>query len=110
MASSLHKITSKSSLCSASSISPMGNKCIYMFKRLFRFATSLKKSITPKGRRILHRDVEKEEFQYASSHCLSSYYSVFVVRLAIMVSEQNVMLFLLLQLLYSLFILKKKNR
>ncbi|XP_004512149.1 histidine kinase 1 isoform X1 [Cicer arietinum] len=63
----------------------MGNKCIYMFKRLFRFATSLKKSITPKGRRILHRDVEKEEFQYASSHCLSSYYSVFVVRLAIMV-------------------------
>ncbi|GFY87908.1 histidine kinase 1 [Actinidia rufa] len=40
---------------------------------------------SPRSRRPFHRDVEQEEFQYASSHCLSSYYSVFVARLAIMV-------------------------
>ncbi|KAJ8771074.1 hypothetical protein K2173_023399 [Erythroxylum novogranatense] len=39
----------------------------------------------PRGRRIFHRDVERDEFQYGSTHCLSSYYSVFVARLAIMV-------------------------
>ncbi|CAN8271222.1 unnamed protein product [Cochlearia groenlandica] len=39
----------------------------------------------PRERRILRGDIEQEQFQYASSHCLSSYYSVFVVRLAIMV-------------------------
>ncbi|XP_061999257.1 histidine kinase 1 [Rosa rugosa] len=37
------------------------------------------------GRRIFHRDVERDQFQYANAHCLSSYYSVFVARLAIMV-------------------------
>ncbi|KAI8029394.1 Histidine kinase 1 [Camellia lanceoleosa] len=42
-------------------------------------------SSSSSGRRTFHRDVEQEEFLYASSHCLSSYYSVFVVRLAIMV-------------------------
>ncbi|KAK2427002.1 Histidine kinase 1 [Trifolium repens] len=63
----------------------MGNNYRYMFNRLFKFANSWKKSNTPRGRRIFNRDVEKEQFQYASSHCLSSYYSVFVVRLAIMV-------------------------
>lgn len=78
---------SENSLFSTGSHSSMGNKYRYMFNRLFRFANSWKKSSTPRGRRIFHRDVEKEEFQYASSHCLSSYYSVFVVRLAIMVSE-----------------------
>ncbi|KAH0969155.1 hypothetical protein GBA52_028967, partial [Prunus armeniaca] len=36
------------------------------------------------GRRIFHRDVERDQFQYANAHCLSSYYSVFVARLAIM--------------------------
>ncbi|CAK8540022.1 unnamed protein product [Lathyrus sativus] len=76
---------SENSLFSTGSNSSMGNKYRYMFNRLFRFANSWKKSSTPRGRRIFHRDVEKEEFQYASSHCLSSYYSVFVVRLAIMV-------------------------
>ncbi|KAI5438739.1 histidine kinase 1 [Lathyrus oleraceus] len=76
---------SENSLFSTGSHSSMGNKYRYMFNRLFRFANSWKKSSTPRGRRIFHRDVEKEEFQYASSHCLSSYYSVFVVRLAIMV-------------------------
>ncbi|XP_058758102.1 histidine kinase 1 [Vicia villosa] len=76
---------SENSLFSTASNSSMGNNYRYMFSRLFRFANSWKKSSTPRGRRIFHRDVEKEEFQYASSHCLSSYYSVFVVRLAIMV-------------------------
>ncbi|KAL7231290.1 hypothetical protein ACSBR2_009538 [Camellia fascicularis] len=42
-------------------------------------------SSSSSSRRTFHRDVEQEEFLYASSHCLSSYYSVFVVRLAIMV-------------------------
>ncbi|CAI8588576.1 unnamed protein product [Vicia faba] len=76
---------SENSLFSTGSNYSMGNKYRYIFNRLFRFANSWKKSSTPRGRRIFHRDVEKEEFQYASSHCLSSYYSVFVVRLAIMV-------------------------
>ncbi|XP_027345481.1 histidine kinase 1-like isoform X2 [Abrus precatorius] len=62
----------------------MGTNCRHFFDRLHSFATSWKKSNTPTGRRNLHRDVEKEEFQYASTQCLSSYYSVFVVRLAIM--------------------------
>lgn len=36
--------------------------------------------------RIFRADVEQEEqFQYAKTHCLSSYYSIFVARLAIMV-------------------------
>ncbi|KAF7828974.1 histidine kinase 1 [Senna tora] len=63
----------------------MGSKSRFVFDRLWGFATSWKKSSTPHARRIFHRDVEKEEFQYASTHCLSSYYSVFVVRLAIMI-------------------------
>ncbi|CAH2049728.1 unnamed protein product [Thlaspi arvense] len=49
------------------------------------FVNSWGRNHSPRGRRTFHRDVEQEEFQYASSHCLSSYYSVFVVRLAIMV-------------------------
>ncbi|XP_047314872.1 histidine kinase 1-like isoform X1 [Impatiens glandulifera] len=39
----------------------------------------------PRGRRAFRRDIEQDEFEYACTHCLSSYYSVFVVRLAIMV-------------------------
>ncbi|KAJ8764378.1 hypothetical protein K2173_006118 [Erythroxylum novogranatense] len=39
----------------------------------------------PPGRRVFHKDVEQDEFQYGSTGCLSSYYSVFVARLAIMV-------------------------
>ncbi|GAB2282849.1 Histidine kinase 1 [Dionaea muscipula] len=39
----------------------------------------------PRGRKRFDGDLLKEESQYASSYCLSSYYSVFVVRLAIMV-------------------------
>ncbi|KAK7262971.1 hypothetical protein RJT34_30554 [Clitoria ternatea] len=62
----------------------MGSKCRHVFDRLRGFGTCCKKSSTPTGRKIFHRDVEKEEFQYATTQCLSSYYSVFVVRLAIM--------------------------
>ncbi|RDX66597.1 Histidine kinase 1, partial [Mucuna pruriens] len=85
MAENKDEIYSESSVCSPGTTSPMGSKYRYLFHRLCGCAVSWNKSSTPKGRRIFHRDVEKEEFQYASSHCLSSYYSVFVVRLAIMV-------------------------
>ncbi|KAG5530196.1 hypothetical protein RHGRI_030540 [Rhododendron griersonianum] len=55
-------------------------------KRVSDFCNSWERNQSPFGtRRTFHRDVEQEEFQYASSHCLSSYYSVFVVRLTIMV-------------------------
>ncbi|KAF7129538.1 hypothetical protein RHSIM_Rhsim10G0210600 [Rhododendron simsii] len=55
-------------------------------KRVSDFCNSWERSQSPsRSRRTFHRDVEQEEFQYASSHCLSSYYSVFVVRLTIMV-------------------------
>ncbi|CAI9110958.1 OLC1v1011070C1 [Oldenlandia corymbosa var. corymbosa] len=40
---------------------------------------------SPCIRRTFNGDVEAEEFQDASTRCLSSYYSVFMVRLAIMV-------------------------
>ncbi|KAJ9172660.1 hypothetical protein P3X46_015874 [Hevea brasiliensis] len=56
-----------------------------VFDKILGFVTSWRRNTTSRGRRIFHRDVEKDEFQYASTHCLSSYYSVFVVRLAIMV-------------------------
>ncbi|XP_027362692.1 histidine kinase 1-like [Abrus precatorius] len=67
-----------------SETSPPSNRCTYLFHRL---CGSWNKNTAPTcpSRKMFHRDVEKEEFQYASSHCLSSYYSVFVVRLAIMV-------------------------
>ncbi|KAL1316026.1 histidine kinase 1-like isoform X2 [Arachis hypogaea] len=91
MAEDRYETCSEGSACSQ-----MGsnNKCKHVFDRLCGFAPSWNWNTTttttlpppPSGRRIFHRDVEKEAFQYASSsHCLSSYYSVFVVRLAIMV-------------------------
>lgn len=52
--------------------------------RILGFASSCRKNTAPYGRRIFYRDVEQDEFQYGNTHCLSSYYSVFVVRLAIM--------------------------
>ncbi|KAL2348620.1 hypothetical protein Fmac_002620 [Flemingia macrophylla] len=82
MADNKDEIYSESSECSPSSTSPMGSKYRYLFHRL---CGSWNTSSNPEARRIFHRDVEKEEFQYASSHCLTSYYSVFVVRLAIMI-------------------------
>ncbi|KAL0396921.1 UNVERIFIED_CONTAM: Histidine kinase [Sesamum calycinum] len=61
-----------------------------LFNRISQLLTSCKARIIlppPCSRRSSsHRDVEEEEIQYESSVCLSSsYYSVFVVRLAIMV-------------------------
>lgn len=63
MSENKDKLCLGSSVCSATSNSPMGNKCRYMFNRLSSFVTSLKKSSKPRGQRIFHRDVEKEEFQ-----------------------------------------------
>ncbi|KAJ7953145.1 histidine kinase 1-like [Quillaja saponaria] len=62
-----------------------GSNLRNMFDGILGFVASCKKSSKLRGRRIFRRDVEEEDFQYASTHCLSSYYSVFVVRLAIMV-------------------------
>ncbi|KAM1479637.1 hypothetical protein ACFX2I_026892 [Malus domestica] len=58
-----------------------------VFDKISSFATPWRRSntTTPQGRRIFHRDVERDQFQYGNGHCLSSYYSVFVARLAIMV-------------------------
>ncbi|XVF15940.1 hypothetical protein REPUB_Repub09cG0199000 [Reevesia pubescens] len=67
-------------------VSPMGTPLRKVLNRISGFASSwgIRKT-APRGRRIFHSDIEQEEFQYASAHCLSSYYSVFVARLAIMV-------------------------
>ncbi|KAK7307473.1 hypothetical protein VNO77_40573 [Canavalia gladiata] len=67
---------------SATSPHSRGNKSRYLCDKL---CGSWNERTPPSGRRVFHRDVEKEVFQYATTHCLSSYYSVFVVRLAIMV-------------------------
>ncbi|KAK1388051.1 Proteasome A-type subunit [Heracleum sosnowskyi] len=40
---------------------------------------------SPQNRTTFQRDVEQEDLQCAGAHCLSSYYSVFVARLAMMV-------------------------
>ncbi|KAH9621926.1 hypothetical protein KSS87_022205 [Heliosperma pusillum] len=55
-----------------------------MSDKFFCFSSSCRSNPTLRFRRQLHGDVD-EELQYPSSYCLSSYYSVFVVRLAIMV-------------------------
>lgn len=66
---------------------PIGLQLRRVLKRISDLMNCWKKNPSPRGRRIFHRDrdVERDEFQYASTHCLSSYYSVFVARLAIMV-------------------------
>ncbi|XP_062143532.1 histidine kinase 1 isoform X2 [Alnus glutinosa] len=80
------EIHSRSCECSPTPSTPMGTPLRKVLDRISGFATPWKREGTaPRGRRIFHRDVEREEFQYASTHCLSSYYSVFVARLAIMV-------------------------
>ncbi|QCD91126.1 CheY-like superfamily [Vigna unguiculata] len=85
MAENKDEAYSETSECSSALTMPMASRCRYLFHKLCGSTDSWNKSTTPKGRRLFHRDVEKEEFQYANSPCLSSYYSVFVVRLAIMV-------------------------
>ncbi|CAH9098553.1 unnamed protein product [Cuscuta epithymum] len=55
---------------------------------MFGFVSFCTRKQFPTSRKNIHRDVEDQEdekFQYASTLCWSSYYSVFVVRLAIMV-------------------------
>jgi hypothetical protein len=71
--------------------SPMGSRKKKMqirkvFDKMTEWVTPWRSNLeSPREMMILRGDVEQDEFQYASSHCLSSYYSVFVVRLAIMV-------------------------
>lgn len=56
----------------------------------------------PRGRRMIRKDAadqqQGDEFQHAAARCLSSYYSVFVARLAIMVSLNFVFGFLMIVL------------
>ncbi|XP_059623464.1 histidine kinase 1 isoform X2 [Cornus florida] len=70
---------------SPASIAPMGSLLRRVCNKFSGFACSWKKAHCHRGRGTLHRDVEQEEFPYPSTRCLSSYYSVFVARLAIMV-------------------------
>lgn len=67
--------------------SPMVSRKIRkVFDKMTQWVTPWRSNLeSPREMMILRGDVEQDEFQYASSHCLSSYYSVFVVRLAIMV-------------------------
>jgi hypothetical protein len=82
------EIHSRNCECSPTRSTPMGTPLRKVLDRISGFATPWKREGTAsRCRRIFHRDVEREEFQYASTHCLSSYYSVFVARLAIMVCE-----------------------
>ncbi|XVF59799.1 hypothetical protein PTKIN_Ptkin07bG0304700 [Pterospermum kingtungense] len=81
--SSPPRIRSETSPILASS--PMGTPLRKVFNRISGFGSCWGRKTVPRGRRIFHGDVEQEELQYSSAHCLSSYYSVFVARLAIMV-------------------------
>lgn len=87
MADKVEETPSESSECSQTRSTPMATPLRKVFDRISGFAISCRRNTIPRGRRIFHRDVEREEFQYASTYCLSSYYSVFVARLAIMVGE-----------------------
>ncbi|KAA8531992.1 hypothetical protein F0562_006866 [Nyssa sinensis] len=85
MAQKANGTLSVSSESSPASIKPMGSLLRRVLRKISGFPSSWRWTQSPRGRRTFHRDVEQEEFQYASTHCLSSYYSVFVARLAIMV-------------------------
>ncbi|KAL8246872.1 hypothetical protein R6Q59_008088 [Mikania micrantha] len=56
-----------------------------VFIKIHSAVNSWERRHSPCRRRSLHRDVEQEELQNVNANCLSSYYSVFVARLAIMV-------------------------
>ncbi|KAF8410419.1 hypothetical protein HHK36_002948 [Tetracentron sinense] len=66
-------------------IIPTTSRLRRIFKRFCGFFAWGSKNRSPRGRRILHQQVKEEELQYANTNCLSSYYSVFVARLTIMV-------------------------
>ncbi|KAK1410483.1 hypothetical protein QVD17_37020 [Tagetes erecta] len=68
-----------------SSNTPMTSFIRRVFVRIHSAVNSWERNHSPCRRRSLHRDVEQEEIQYTNTNCLSSYYSVFVARLAIMV-------------------------
>ncbi|XP_052196318.1 LOW QUALITY PROTEIN: histidine kinase 1 [Diospyros lotus] len=76
---------SVSSESSPTPTTPMASALRRVSKSISGSANSSESEQSPRGWRTFHIDVEQEEVQYASNHCLSSYYSVFVVRLAIMV-------------------------
>eukprot|EP01018_Ginkgo_biloba_P016605 Gb_09571 [translate_table: standard] len=60
------------------------NKSIcHLIKR--KFPCRVKPPCRKPDKRFFRGDVQEQEFQYGKAHCLSSYYSVFVARLAIMV-------------------------
>ncbi|KAF9622808.1 hypothetical protein IFM89_034043 [Coptis chinensis] len=64
----------------------MGSQGRRCSDRLCCFSLSMNENTIPRGRRrMFHKEVKEEEFSYANTNCLSSYYSVFVARLAIMV-------------------------
>ncbi|XP_010246860.1 PREDICTED: histidine kinase 1-like [Nelumbo nucifera] len=64
---------------------PVGLQLRRVFNRFCGFNSMENENSVPRRRRILQGEVEEDELRYANAHCLSSYYSVFVVRLAIMV-------------------------
>ncbi|KAL3838922.1 hypothetical protein ACJIZ3_023513 [Penstemon smallii] len=66
----------------------MGFFYIRVLNKISKFMSNCNKIMYPCSRRSFERDIEQEEeeIQYESTFCLtSSYYSVFVVRLAIMI-------------------------
>ncbi|KAF5768996.1 putative histidine kinase response regulator and transcription factor RR-A-type family [Helianthus annuus] len=69
----------------SSNTSPMATFIRRVFVRIHSAVDSWEKNHSPCRRRGLHRDVEQDELQHINTNCLSSYYSVFVARLAIMV-------------------------
>ncbi|XP_044469579.1 histidine kinase 1-like [Mangifera indica] len=85
--------TTPTSGTSPTSGSPMATPltrtpCRKALHRLTAFTRSLswRRKKAPRGRRNMCRaDQQADDFQQAGSHCLTSYYSVFVVRLAIMI-------------------------
>lgn len=87
MAEKAEETPSESSECSQTRSTATATPLRKVFDRISGFATPWRRNTAPHGRRIFHRDVEREEFQYANTYCLSSYYSVFVARLAIMVGS-----------------------
>ncbi|XP_076921085.1 histidine kinase 1-like [Bidens hawaiensis] len=56
-----------------------------VFIKIHSAVNSWERSHSRCRRRGLHRDVEQDDLQHNNANCLSSYYSVFVARLAIMV-------------------------
>ncbi|KAI3794284.1 hypothetical protein L1987_36913 [Smallanthus sonchifolius] len=69
----------------SSSTPPMASFVKRLFGKIHSAVNSWERNHSPCRRRSLHRDVEQEDLQHINTNCLSSYYSVFVARLAIMV-------------------------